>query len=1009
MFILVKTNAQTIYYSKSTGNLEIKTNWGLNTNGTGTSPNNFNGNNCTYIIANRTTATIGANWTINGTNSKVQVGNGSTAVNFTIPTTAALTGSVNVTNTASLTILNATIPTLGTLASGSTVNYALSGNQTVRNVAYYNLILSGSGTKSLANTTSTSITNSLTINSGIRFRLNTSNTLSCTISGSVSGTGTIRGGNNSNLIINGSGNLGTLTFSTTLTLYKLSVNRTSSGSLTLGSNLTVTNAFTHTNGTINLNGKLLTLNNAITFPAAITNGAFTGSTTSSLSIAGTGAITNSLKMTQTSSATKSMSSIVLNRAGTTLTIGNPMEVINVITPTNGTVSSAGNITLKATSASVVGRIGIIAATASVTGNVTVESFASGGLTGWTLLGSAGITGRTLADWNDDFAITCASCPNGSVVAGVAFTSINTYNEAAGGTYSNTARYVDATSITNPITPAKGYWVYLGNATTTSSNIIFDVTGPVNQGNKTINLSFTNAGGGTAADHGYNLISNPYPSPISWSALRATSTQSASISNAIYVYNPDLAGYASCVGGVSSPAVGSGGIGNMIPAGQGFYVKVSAAATLNAKEANKAASTQVLLKTNQTQNNFSQPQLIRIKADGANMHNETAIYFDSNAHSYYETEYDAASLGADYGMLDVTSVINDTAYSINGVEALTGNMSIPIKITTGTSDTYQIYADDFQSLPSGACLMLHDNLTSTDHNLRSGPYTCNISNTDTVSRFVLNITVNNNITVTSSIINPTCSKLNNGYIIANSSVSGNYDYYWKDSTNQIIKTSLNKFTSDTLTGLGNGFYKVDIANSGSCSNGTQDFQILTQSNTSAFFTSSTNNAVLVNDTIIVNFSNGSSNADSYYWEFDNGDESTLTSPSTMYTENGDYEVILYAINSTCGDTTEYSTTINVTGSSLVTEIKENSLNKSPTTIFINRDKEGYYVQFNFLESSNAQISLWNILGEKICDDILVKNAKDNKVYISTGNNNNKLLIITATADNGEKGYKKIIND
>jgi hypothetical protein len=686
-----------------------------------------------------------------------------------------------------------------------------------------------------------------------------------------------------------------------------------------------------------------------------------------------------------------------------------MEVINVITPTNGTVSSAGNITLKATSASVVGRIGIIAATASVTGNVTVESFASGGLTGWTLLGSAGITGRTLADWNDDFAITCASCPNGSVVAGVAFTSINTYNEAAGGTYSNTARYVDATSITNPITPAKGYWVYLGNATTTSSNIIFDVTGPVNQGNKTINLSFTNAGGGTAADHGYNLISNPYPSPISWSALRATSTQSASISNAIYVYNPDLAGYASCVGGVSSPAVGSGGIGNMIPAGQGFYVKVSAAATLNAKEANKAASTQVLLKTNQTQNNFSQPQLIRIKADGANMHNETAIYFDSNAHSYYETEYDAASLGADYGMLDVTSVINDTAYSINGVEALTGNMSIPIKITTGTSDTYQIYADDFQSLPSGACLMLHDNLTSTDHNLRSGPYTCNISNTDTVSRFVLNITVNNNITVTSSIINPTCSKLNNGYIIANSSVSGNYDYYWKDSTNQIIKTSLNKFTSDTLTGLGNGFYKVDIANSGSCSNGTQDFQILTQSNTSAFFTSSTNNAVLVNDTIIVNFSNGSSNADSYYWEFDNGDESTLTSPSTMYTENGDYEVILYAINSTCGDTTEYSTTINVTGSSLVTEIKENSLNKSPTTIFINRDKEGYYVQFNFLESSNAQISLWNILGEKICDDILVKNAKDNKVYISTGNNNNKLLIITATADNGEKGYKKIIND
>ena len=85
----------------------------------------------------------------------------------------------------------------------------------------------------VANTTSTSITNSLIINSGIMFGLNTSNTLSCTINGSVTGTGTIRGGNNSNLIINGAGNLGTLIFSTPMSLHKFSVNRTGAGSLTL--------------------------------------------------------------------------------------------------------------------------------------------------------------------------------------------------------------------------------------------------------------------------------------------------------------------------------------------------------------------------------------------------------------------------------------------------------------------------------------------------------------------------------------------------------------------------------------------------------------------------------------------------------------------------------------------------------------------------------------------------------------------------------------------------------
>lgn len=1005
-FISVNYWSQTIYYSRPTGNLELTSSWSSNSSGIGgTSPNNFNGNNCLYIIANRTSATIGANWNIAAT-STVQVGNGSAAVNFIIPSTASISDKINVTNTATLTIQNTTIPEIGVLSSGSTVNYALTGNQTVTNATYYNLLLSGSGRKTLANTTNTRISNILNISSGVQFRLNTSNTLYCTIGGTITGTGAFRGGAKSNLTINGSGNMGTLTFTKNLTLYRFSINRTGAGLVTLGSDLTVGNAFTHSAGILNLNGKLLTLNNTITFPTSSANGTIEGSSTSSISIAGNGSISNSLLMNQTSSSTKSMSSVILNRAGVILTIGNALDIIRDIIPASGTISSGGNITLKATSAGVVGRIGTIGTTGAITGNVNVESFASAGNTGWTLLGSAGITGRTLADWNDDFAITCLSCPNGSVVAGVPFTSVASYNEAAGGTYSNTARYVNATSISNPITPGKGYWVYLGNATTTSSNIIFDVSGPVNQGNKTINLSYTPTGGGTTADWGYNLISNPYPSPISWSALRASSTQSNSISNAIYVYNPDLAGYASSVNGISSPAVGSGGISNMIPAGQGFYVKVFANATLNATEANKAASSQVLLKTNQVQTTPINPQLIRIKVDGSNMHNETAIYFDANAHSYFETLYDAPSLGVDYGMLDVTSDINDTLYSVNGVEALTNNMSIPIRITTGTTGSYQIYADDFLSLPSGACLTLHDNLTNTDHNLRSGPYNCNISNAETGSRFVLNININN-INVISSKIDPSCSKSNDGYIIANTSNFGFYDYYWKDSTNQIIKTSINKNGADTLKNISNGYYSVDIANLNTCSNGSQSFQLLTQSNTSAFFTPSTFNAVLVNDTIIVNFANGSNTADSFYWDFGNGDESTNSNPSTMYTENGDYEVTLYAINSACGDTSEYTTTINVTGSSIATSIKEN-ISTATGNILINRDKDGYYVQFNFSENSSAQISIWNILGEKITDDTQVKNAYKNKVYIPLVADDN-LLIITVNAENGDKTSKKILNN
>jgi len=67
----------TTYYSKSTGNLDVLSNWGTNTDGTGTAPTSFT-TTATYIIQNNLTPTIGAAWSV-GTNS-VTVGNGSAAV-----------------------------------------------------------------------------------------------------------------------------------------------------------------------------------------------------------------------------------------------------------------------------------------------------------------------------------------------------------------------------------------------------------------------------------------------------------------------------------------------------------------------------------------------------------------------------------------------------------------------------------------------------------------------------------------------------------------------------------------------------------------------------------------------------------------------------------------------------------------------------------------------------------------------------------------------------------------
>jgi len=135
------------YYSKATGNLDDINSWGSNTDGSGSTPSNFSTDGIIYEIRNRTTATIGTNWTVTGTASKVLVGDGTNSTDFTIPSGFALSGTVDVNNGAELTLENATAPTFGTFATNSTLEYKDLPITLSTSTTYKNLKLTGSGTK----------------------------------------------------------------------------------------------------------------------------------------------------------------------------------------------------------------------------------------------------------------------------------------------------------------------------------------------------------------------------------------------------------------------------------------------------------------------------------------------------------------------------------------------------------------------------------------------------------------------------------------------------------------------------------------------------------------------------------------------------------------------------------------------------------------------------------------------------------------------------------------------
>ena len=191
----ITTGNPSVYYSKSTGFLNATATWGTNTDGTGTSPSNFQGNNSMYIIANNTAPTLNSNWDVQGTSSKIVLGIGN-SINFTIPAAYTVTGTIDLASNSTLTINSEAIPTIGSRASSSSIIFNNSNPQTIPAGTYNNLTISGGGARTIAG--SIIVTGTLNFTSG-KLQLGAYDLI-------VSSSGSISGANSSNYVVtNGTG------------------------------------------------------------------------------------------------------------------------------------------------------------------------------------------------------------------------------------------------------------------------------------------------------------------------------------------------------------------------------------------------------------------------------------------------------------------------------------------------------------------------------------------------------------------------------------------------------------------------------------------------------------------------------------------------------------------------------------------------------------------------------------------------------------------------------------
>lgn len=624
-----------VYYSKATGSLASTSTWGIETNGTGQAPSDFISAGMVYQVRNRTAVTLDANWVVSGSSSKVVIGDGSSVTDLTIPSNFTLTGTVDINNNGELTIENTTAPTIGTLATGSTLEYN-NVAVTVPQITYSNLKLSGTGTKTFIGhaTNATIISGNLTLSNVTIDGPSSSPFATISLGGNLTYVGTVTppvDANSITLSTNGTaGGTQTITgagntvrwFRITTTTANTILMSTVGGS----SNITVGNA---TSGGITLaNSSVLNLNgNDLTFAnvGGAGGASFILNTSGSISATASSdfnlfrSLNTSMGTIRFTSNANTVGNFTLNHTGTTndLIVGSNFNITGSLTLTDGTLNlSTGNITLKstATTQALVPALGAGAAITYGTGKFVVERYIPKGLRAFRdLTPSVSGAGSIFANWQENGSFLGSF---GTYVTGKAATKTFAEAKAATGfvdattgldlsasgsksifTYNNTNGTWNpglSSSKDTALTAMKGYRVLVRGDRNWSMYLIpqandminattLRATGSLITGTQTI------SGLNTAAN-GFSLVGNPYVAPIDWLLVPRTN-----INPTIWILSPKTRAYVTVgTAGVVTPSGGGHNINQYIQPGQAFFVQTAAAgaASIQIEEADKVGSANV---------------------------------------------------------------------------------------------------------------------------------------------------------------------------------------------------------------------------------------------------------------------------------------------------------------------------------------------------------------------------------------------------------------------------------
>lgn len=297
-------------------------------------------------------------------------------------------------------------------------------------------------------------------------------------------------------------------------------------------------------------------------------------------------------------------------------------------------------------------------------------------------------------------------------------------------------WVSYTTASAPLTPMQGYAANFGASPLPRTA---NLSGVVNNGTVSLGNLFNH---NKAFTKGFQLVGNPYPSPIDWNA--ASGWTRTNIDNAIYYFdagNTDqyLGTYSSYINGISSNGIA----GNIIPAMQGFFVHVSDGVypTTGSLSVNNNARINNLNPVFHRTSGEDHP-LLRLRAglEGQASADPLVVYLEDQASAGFDRAFDALKLMNTDGQVPSLYALSADAnrLSIDAVPYQADSLQIiPLGVSIGQSGWIHFTATEIERMPAGIQLYLYDAQTGSSQELQANPmYRAHVEKGKQENRFYL---------------------------------------------------------------------------------------------------------------------------------------------------------------------------------------------------------------------------------------------------------------------------------